>query len=77
VTPQDACADLEAILDRIVRECIGSQESTMTTPVRPVPTGPPPQSPTPEDTHPVTLTTPEAVAQWLRSLAPEGICGRS
>ena len=46
----------------------------MTTPVCPAPAGPP-QSPTPEDTHPVTLTTPEAVAQWLRTLAPEEICG--
>ena len=76
LTPQDACTDLEPILDRIVRECIGSQESTMTTPVRPVPTVAPPQSPAPETLTPITLTTPEDMAQWLRTLAPEDVCGR-
>jgi hypothetical protein len=48
----------------------------MTTPVYPAPTVAPGQCPAPQPSPPITLTTPEAVAQWLRSLAPEDVCGR-
>jgi hypothetical protein len=48
----------------------------MTTPVRPAPTVAPEQCPAPEPSTTTTLTTPEAVAQWLRTLAPEDVCGR-
>jgi hypothetical protein len=48
----------------------------MTTPVRPAPTVAPEQRPAPEPSTPITLTTPEDVACWLGTLAPEEICGR-
>jgi hypothetical protein len=48
----------------------------MTTTVCPTPAVALPQDPASEDTHPVILTTPEEVVRWLRSLAPEEICGR-
>jgi hypothetical protein len=48
----------------------------MTTPVCPAPTVAPEQCPAPVPSTPISLTTPEAVAEWLRSLAPEEICGR-
>ena len=48
----------------------------MTTPVCPAPTVAPEQCPAPEPSPPITLTTPEAVAKWFRSLAPEDVCGR-
>ena len=48
----------------------------MTTPVRPAPAVAPGQCPAPEPMAPITLTTPEDVARWLRTLAPEDVCGR-
>jgi hypothetical protein len=48
----------------------------MTTPVRPAPAVAPEQCPAPEPSTPITLTTPEAVARWLRTVAPEDVCGR-
>ena len=47
----------------------------MTTPVYPAPTVAPGQCPAPEPSTPITLTTPEVVVQWLRTLAPEALCG--
>jgi hypothetical protein len=48
----------------------------MTPPIHPAPTVAPEQRPAPEPSTPITLTTPEDVARWLRTLAPEQICGR-
>src|SRR5947209_7553212 len=47
----------------------------MTTTVCPAPAVAPEQRPAPEPSPPIILTTPESVAQWLRSLAPEDVCG--
>ena len=48
----------------------------MSTTVRPAPAVAPEQRPAPEPSTPITLTTPEDVARWLGTLAPEEICGR-